>query len=284
MNFNFTTLRPLLTCKDHMVSGENFDLLHNSEYDLLVTSPKPTAEKLSEYYKSDDYISHTDSKKTLFDKVYQLVKSIMLKKKIGLLENYFPQKGRVLDIGAGTGDFLKAAKNSGWETHGAEPNKKARELARQKEIILNEHTESFPDSNFDAITMWHVLEHVPDLEKQLQEIDRLLKKDGTIFVAVPNFKSFDAEHYQEFWAAYDVPRHLWHFSKTSISKLFKKVNFELEEIVPLKFDAYYVSLLSEKHKTGKSNFAKAFWIGFRSNQKAKRTNAYSSLIYVLKRH
>lgn len=284
MDFDLTNLHPFLTCKDHMVSGENFDLLHNSEYDLLVTSPKPTAEKLSEYYKSDDYISHTDSKKTLFDKVYQLVKSIMLKKKIGLLEKHFPQKGKVLDIGAGTGDFLKMAKNSGWKIHGAEPNKKARELARQKKIILNEHTENFPDSNFDAITMWHVLEHIPDLEKQLQELDRLLKKDGTIFVAVPNFKSYDAEHYQEFWAAYDVPRHLWHFSKTSISKLFKKTNFELEEIAPLKFDAYYVSLLSEKHKTGKSNVAKAFWTGFRSNQKAKRTNAYSSLIYVLKRH
>src|SRR5699024_4600730 len=136
---------------------------------------------------------------------------------------------------------------------------------------------------FDVISMWHVLEHVPDLEKQLNELDRLLKKNGVLFIAVPNFKSYDAEHYQEFWAAYDVPRHLWHFSKTSISKIFDEFGFEIVATHPLKFDSYYVSLLSEKHKTGKSNFVKAFWTGFRSNSKAKRTNQYSSMIYVLKR-
>lgn len=284
MNLELSNSRHFLTCKDRTVSGESFDLLYSAEYDLLVTSPKPKPEKLPEYYQSDAYISHTDSSKTFFDQVYQWVKSMMLKKKIGLLENHFPQKGNVLDIGAGTGDFLKSAKNSGWEIHGAEPSKKARELACKKEIVLTENTEGFSGSTFDVITMWHVLEHVPDLEKQLQELDRLLKPNGKLIIAVPNFKSYDAKHYRQFWAAYDVPRHLWHFSKAAISKIFKEFQFELIETHPLKFDAYYVSLLSEKHKTGKPNVAKAFWTGFRSNQKAKRTNAYSSLIYVLKRH
>lgn len=283
MDFDYENFQPFLTCKDYTVSGESFDLLYSAEYDLLVTSPKPNTEKLSEYYKSEAYISHTDSTKTFFDQVYQWVKSFMLKKKIELLEKHFPKKGKVLDIGAGTGDFLKAAKNSGWEIYGAEPNKKARELAHQKEVHLNEHTENFSDSNFDAISMWHVLEHVPDLEKQLRELDRLLKSNGKLIIAVPNFKSFDAKHYQKFWAAYDVPRHLWHFSRTAISKIFGEIGFEVIETHPLKFDSYYVSLLSEKYKTGRSNLPKAFWTGFRSNMQAKRTKEYSSLIYVLKR-
>ena len=283
MDFDCAHLRLFLTCKDHMVSNENFDLLHHEEYDLLTTSPKPNSEKLSDYYKSEAYISHTDSKKTFLDKVYQQVRSVMLKKKIELLEKHLPQKGKVLDLGAGTGDFLQTAKKNAWEIEGIEPNEKARKIAEEKQVFLKTESKSFAGSAFDVISMWHVLEHVPDLEKQLNELDRLLKKNGVLFIAVPNFKSYDAEHYQEFWAAYDVPRHLWHFSKTSISKIFDEFGFEIVATHPLKFDSYYVSLLSEKHKTGKSNFVKAFWTGFRSNSKAKRTNQYSSMIYVLKR-
>lgn len=283
MNFNFTDLRPFLTCKDHTVSGENFDLLYHAEYDLLLTSPKPTREKLSEYYKSDDYISHTDSKKTFLEKVYQSVKSIMLRKKIRILEKHCPQKGSLLDIGAGTGDFLKTAKHSGWEIHGVEPNEKAGKLAQQKGVFLNKKTEVLPDSKFDVITMWHVLEHVPDLEKQLTELSRLLKKDGVLLIAVPNFKSYDATYYKEFWAAYDVPRHLWHFSKTSISKIFDAFNFDLVETLPLKYDAYYVSLLSEKNKFGRNTYFRAIRTGFLSNWKAKSSKQHSSHIYVLKK-
>ncbi|MCY1240886.1 Methyltransferase domain protein [compost metagenome] len=130
--------------------------------------------------------------------------------------------------------------------------------------------------------MWHVLEHVPNLEDQIKELKRLLKPNGSIIIAVPNFKSYDANHYKEFWAAYDVPRHLWHFSKTAIHKLFQKENIELVKILPMKFDSFYVSLLSEKYKTGKMNFVKAFFVGLKSNWKAKRNFEYSSHIYVLK--
>lgn len=276
-------LQHYLTCTDHLVSGEKFELLHDPEMDWLVTSPQPPVEKLPEYYQSEDYISHTDSKKSIVDRIYQVVKSIMLKRKTRLLESYFPQKGNLLDIGAGTGDFLNAAKKSGWEIHGVEPNEKAREIAQEKNIALYKNTGNFHQEQFDVITMWHVFEHVPDLEKQILELDRLLKKDGILIIAVPNFKSHDAKHYREFWAAYDVPRHLWHFSKTSVEKLFGEFGFELVKTLPLKFDSYYVSLLSERHKTGKSNFIKAFQRGFLSNQKAKSSGEYSSHIYVLKR-
>jgi len=138
------------------------------------------------------------------------------------------------------------------------------------------------DHSFDVITMWHVLEHVPDLDAQLHSLKRLLKPEGTVIIAVPNFKSYDAHHYQSFWAAYDVPIHLWHFSKIAIEKLFAQQAMQLVKVLPMKFDSYYVSLLSEKYKTGKMNYVKALWIGWRSNVRAKQTKEYSSHIYVLK--
>lgn len=279
----FENLQPFFSCKDHLVSGEEFNLLYSEEFDLLLTSPKPSEEKLPNYYKSDAYISHTDSSETIFDKIYQQVKSVMLKKKASLMRKYHPEKGSVLDIGAGTGDFLKTTKAHGWESNGVEPSKGARKKASEKGISIAKNSADFPDEYFDAISMWHVLEHVSDLEVQLNELSRLLKKDGTLFIAVPNFKSYDAKHYKEFWAAYDVPRHLWHFSKKSISKLFQAFHFEVVEIVPLKFDAYYVSLLSEKNKTGKQHYFRAFFNGFLSNLKANTSKEHSSHIYVLKR-
>ncbi len=250
---------------------------------MLVTAPQPSAEILPQYYQSEDYISHTDSKKSIIDRLYQVVKAIMLKRKIRLLETFYPQKGNILDIGAGTGDFLKAAQKSGWKIHGIEPNEKARKVAENKNISLNKDTKKFHEGQFEVITLWHVLEHIPDLKNQIAELERLLKKDGVLIIAVPNFKSYDAKYYKEFWAAYDVPRHLWHFSKNAIETLFGAADFKLIKTLPLKFDSYYVSLLSEKNKSGKSNFLKAFQIGWMSNLKAHSSGEYSSLIYILKK-
>ncbi|MFD0863170.1 class I SAM-dependent methyltransferase [Sungkyunkwania multivorans] len=272
-----------LSCKDHTVSGEIFQLLKNKELDMLVTSPKPTAEKLPSYYQSEDYISHTDAKRSIFEKVYHLVKKYALAKKVRTITRYQKQKGQLLDIGAGTGDFLREAKKRGWDIAGIEPDEQARALAGKKGIELQKNTQHLDDECFDAITMWHVLEHVPDLEKQILELKRLLKKDGTIFIAVPNFNSYDANHYKEFWAAYDVPRHLWHFSKKSIAILFEKYQMQIIQILPMKFDAYYVSLLSEKYKTGKMNTIKAFLTGVKSNLTATSSGEYSSLIYIIEK-
>ena len=283
MAIEFKTTSTYLTCRDHTFSGETFQLLQVPEYEMLLTSPQPSSAELPKYYHSEEYISHTDSRKTFLDKMYQAVKSIMLRRKLKLLAKRHPKKGNLLDIGAGTGDFLKEAKKHSWKTFGTELNENATKIAKGKGIKLQTETTNFPEKKFDVITMWHVLEHVPDLEKQIAELDRLLKNEGTLFIAVPNFKSFDAEHYGKFWAAYDVPRHLWHFSQKSIVKLFAKFNFEIQESVPLKFDAYYVSLLSEKYKSGKGGFLKAMWIGFLSNWKANSSKECSSHVYVLKR-
>lgn len=271
-----------LTVKDNSVSKETFELLHDENLDMLITSPKPEEDKLGKYYESDDYISHTDGKRSLFEKAYHFIKNIALKNKLSLINNLNASKGSLLDIGAGTGDFLLVAKDNGWKSIGIEPSEKARTIAKSKGVELKSSLSEFENHSFDVITMWHVLEHVPNLDEQIQELKRLVKPNGSIVIAVPNFKSYDANYYKEFWAAYDVPRHLWHFSKTAIEKLFAKEDLELVKILPMKFDSFYVSLLSEKYKTGKMNYLKAFSIGLKSNLKAKNNFEFSSHIYVIK--
>jgi len=271
-----------LTVKDNSVSKENFELLYDETLDMLITSPQPDENNLPKYYESDDYISHTDGKRSLFEKAYHFVKDIALKNKLSLINDLNKSTGSLLDIGAGTGDFLLVAKNNGWNATGIEPSEKAKSIAKSKGVELKTNLSDFQNNSFDVITMWHVLEHVPNLENQIKELKRLIKPNGSIIIAVPNFKSYDANHYKEFWAAYDVPRHLWHFSKTAIRKLFEKEDLELVKILPMKFDSFYVSLLSEKYKTGKMNYIKAFSIGLKSNLKAKKNFEYSSHIYVLK--
>jgi ubiquinone/menaquinone biosynthesis C-methylase UbiE len=279
---NFSTEKVFINVKDYSVSGENFDLLLDEELQLLKTHPQPSLQDLPKYYESDDYISHTDGKRSLFEKAYHFIKRKAIRDKVNLITSLQPQKGTLLDIGAGTGDFLQEAKNKNWNCTGIEPNEKAKSIAIGKGVSFAESLEALENQSFDVITMWHVLEHVPDLEKQIQELKRLLKPTGTILIAVPNFKSFDAQHYGKFWAAYDVPRHLWHFSKIAIDKLFARENMKLVKVLPMIFDSFYVSLLSEKYKNGKMNFVKGFVIGLRSNLKAKRNLEYSSHIYVIK--
>jgi 2-polyprenyl-3-methyl-5-hydroxy-6-metoxy-1,4-benzoquinol methylase len=271
-----------LTVTDYSVSKEIFDLYHDENLDMLITSPQPSLDTLGKYYESVDYISHTDSKRSLFEKAYHFVKNIALKNKLNLINSMQPGKGRILDIGAGTGDFLSVAKQDGWQTVGVEPSDKAKAIAKNKGVSFVEQTAELESHSFDIITMWHVLEHVPNLDNQIKELKRLLKANGTLIVAVPNFKSFDAKYYGKFWAAYDVPIHFWHFSKNAIKMLFEKEKMQLVKILPMKFDSFYVALLSEKYKTGKMNFIKAFFIGLQSNWKAEKNLEYSSHIYILK--
>ena len=277
--------KTVLTVKDHSVSGEEFQLLHNKELEMLETFPQPRGEKLSDYYKSEDYISHTDAKRNLFERVYHIIRNIAIRKKVKLIDTFSDSSKKLLDIGCGTGDFLQEAKNKGWNVKGIEPNKDARALANSKtnnQVFDAEELLNFKKNSFDIITLWHVLEHLPKLDEQLDIFKKLLRPNGALIIAVPNHKSFDASYYKSFWAAYDVPRHLWHFSQASIKSLFQRRKMKVIKILPMKFDSYYVSFLSEKYKTGKMNFIKAFWIGLRSNIKAKSSGEYSSLIYVVK--
>lgn len=278
-------MKTYLKVKDYSVSGEEFYLLHNEKYDMLETFPKPSNKKLPEYYNSDDYISHSDSSRNLFEKAYHFIRSISLKRKVSLINSCGIKEKHLLDVGCGTGDFLELAKQKGWTITGIEPNPKAREIANLKTdglVFDAGDLLNFKKHSFDVITLWHVLEHLPELEKQISIFKSLLKHDGTLVVAVPNYNSYDAKYYKVFWAAYDVPRHLWHFSKMSISNLFAKQKMRIKSIEPLKFDAFYVSLLSEKYKSGWMNVFNAMRVGLFSNIKAKKSGEYSSLIYIIK--
>lgn len=275
-----------LKVKDHSISGEDFQLLYNSELDMLETFPQPEAEKLSDYYKSEDYISHTDTKRNLLEKVYHVVRHISLRRKLKLINSFNADQKTLLDIGCGTGDFLEVAQKDNWIITGIEPNEQARVIANLKtnnSVFNTETLVNLKPNSFDVITLWHVLEHLPDLEMHTALFESLLKTNGTLVIAVPNFRSYDANHYKIFWAAYDVPRHLWHFSKSSIEQLFRREKMKLVKTLPMVFDAYYVSLLSEKYKSGFMNPFKAFWIGFMSNRKAKSSKEYSSQIYIIKK-
>ena len=275
-------LQPFLSCKDYTVSGESYEVMINQSYEMLVTSPVPV--DLENYYESEDYISHTDSKKSVFDKVYHGVKNYTLKKKLRLINSFKTEEKNLLDIGAGTGDFLNVCKNKGWSISGVEPNINAINIAAGKGVFLKEELSELKDEKFNVITLWHVLEHVENLKEYIATLKQMLSKNGRIIVAVPNYKSYDAKYYKEYWAAFDVPRHLWHFSQCSIHKLFSEVEMIVVDTLPMKFDSYYVSLLSEKYKSGKMNPIKGFYRGLLSNLKASSNSEYSSLIYVIKNH
>ena len=276
----------IFTVKDHAVSGESFELHENSQYGYLETTPQPNDDVLGDYYNSVDYISHTDSSRNFFEKCYQFVRKIALRKKITLI-NSLPLEGRcILDIGCGTGDFLQLANKHNWRINGVEPNIDARAIANKKTNNAVHHIaqlDYYSAQCFDVITLWHVLEHVPDLNSYISRLHKLLKDNGRLIVAVPNYKSYDAFYYKSFWAGFDVPRHLWHFDQNSMSNLFNKNNMHLEAIAPMRFDAFYVSLLSEKYKTGKMNYLRALYVGLLSNLKANRTKEFSSLIYIIKK-
>lgn len=269
--------------KDYVVSGEEFTLRYDEHRKMFVTHPQPKIETLPSYYKSENYISHTDAKTSFIDKIYQAVKGFSVDKKVKLVTKYQPSKGLLLDIGCGTGDFLAKAKEKGWTIAGVEPNEEARARSAQKGILSKEELALVTATDFNVITLWHVLEHLPNLESQIETIVQMLSSDGVLVIAVPNYNSYDAKHYKNFWAAYDAPRHLWHFSKASIETLFKPHNFEIVKIKPMWFDSFYVSLLSEKYKTGKSNFFKAMLVGGWSNIVGCFKKEYSSHIYILKR-
>ncbi len=272
--------------KDFSVSGECFSLIPDKAYGFLKTEPQPEISKLPEYYTSENYISHTDAKRNTMEKVYHWVRKISIQRKLKIMHQFSKKENRkLLDFGCGTGSFLVAAKQQNWNVVGVEPNEKARNLANKKvnnQVLTLQELEQVKENSFDVITLWHVLEHLPNLDYHINLFQKLLKPDGTLLIAVPNYKSFDANYYKQYWAAYDVPRHLWHFSSDAIKKLFTAKKMKVFKTYPMLFDAYYVSLLSEYYKTGKQNKLKAFYIGTLSNLKAKRSGAYSSLLFCIK--
>lgn len=274
-----------ISAKDHNVSNDVFDIVSCNDCGFRFTNPKPSEKTIGNYYQSKNYISHTSSKKGLFNIVYHTIRNYQISRKEKVINLYNKNNTKkLLDFGSGTGEFLNFCQNKGWETFGVEPEKKAANFAQEKYNLNIKNTSNFfsnKEESYDVITLWHVLEHVYDLEKYLLQLQNKLNKDGILVLGLPNSNSHDALYYKKYWAAWDLPIHLYHFTKEDIKSVAKKFGFELVKVKPLLFDSFYISMLSEQ-KRGQSKLL-GMWRGLISNFKAKKTNEYSSHIYILRK-
>jgi 2-polyprenyl-3-methyl-5-hydroxy-6-metoxy-1,4-benzoquinol methylase len=286
---NASESKAFIKCTDYTVSKELFTIVVCSVCNFKYTNPRPKSDEIGKYYESEEYVSHSNTSKGLINKIYKSVRKYALSKKVSLINKYIINSNEksVFDIGCGTGEFLNACKLNGWNTIGIEPNKSARNLGKTNyslNIFEEDYLDQLKDKSFDIITMWHVLEHVHELNNKIDQLRRLLKDDGTIIIAVPNCDSKDAEIYTDKWAAYDVPRHLYHFVPDSMNLLLKNHTLNIIKKLPMIFDSFYVSMLSEKYKLGKVNLVSAIINGLKSNIKASKNDVnYSSIIYIVKK-
>jgi SAM-dependent methyltransferase len=283
---NSDKLKNIFPVKDYLQSGKKFMITECADCTLRFTQDAPDQEHIGAYYKSEDYISHTNTDKGLVNHLYQKVRNITMKQKAGIIKKYTGiQNGSLLDVGCGTGHFLHAMFRQGWKVAGLEPDADARAMAQQLydvEIKPSHEIFSLREKQFQAITLWHVLEHVHQLHEYVAQLKNLLAADGRLFIAVPNYTSRDAKIYKQCWAAYDVPRHLYHFSPQSFNVLMQQHGLKIIKHLPMWFDSFYVSLLSSKNQSGKTNFANALLHGLSSNMNALRNvKECSSIIYVM---
>jgi len=279
-------IKTIFSAKDYTVSGEAFTIVECNSCLLRFTQDVADAATMAPFYKSENYISHTNSSKGLINRIYQSVRKRTLRQKRKLVEMTTGVKaGHLLDVGSGTGAFVNEMKLFGWQVTGLEPGTKAKAIAKQLyQVELKDANEFYqlPAGSFDAITLWHVLEHVHDLSGYVRHLKALLKENGKLFIAVPNYTSKDAAIYKEFWAGYDVPRHLYHFSPRSMKVLIEKNGLQLLQHKPMWYDSFYISLLSSKYKNGRVNLIAAFVNGLRSNFTAKGdVKKCSSVIYII---
>jgi SAM-dependent methyltransferase len=274
-------------CIDHFISKEVFEISKCSTCSFEFTTGYPEETEIGSYYESDDYISHSDTSIGFSNKMYHLARNLMLRKKRSIIENVTLKKGSLLDIGSGTGHFANTMKKAGWLVKGIEINEKARDLSVSKfglEIISPDSINTLKRNSFDCITLWHVLEHFHDPFKYFSDVFHLLKPGGLCLVALPNCVSYDAEYYGSNWAAYDVPRHLWHFNPDTFGLFLEKTGFVMENLMNLPLDVFYISILSERYKGSRSAFitgmTKALLFAFLS---AFRKRKSSSIIYILRK-
>ena len=265
---------------DHFLSKETFELVETEVPGVLKTSPIPS--DLGRYYESKDYISHHQDSGSLKEKIYKKLQKVNLNFKRNILAKELPKDANVLDYGCGAGEFLKYIETD-FTTFGYEPSTAARQLAIQKFTktkVINDLS-VIADQSLDAITLWHVLEHIDNQDDILNLFHNKLKPNGLLIIAVPNHTSYDAKRYKEFWAAYDVPRHIYHFSKNGMGILMNNEKWNLKYTRPLLLDSFYISMLSEKYKKSPIFWLKGFIFGAISNFKAVKTGEFSSLIYVI---
>lgn len=281
-----TGINPVLKARDHTVSREEFSIWECSSCGLRFTQDVPGPAAIYRYYQSENYISHSNISRGLVNRLYQQVRKRTLKGKRKLVRRVTGKmNGSLLDIGSGTGAFVHAMRSAGWEVTGLEPDPGARKMAKETFGVDLQDAEALfllEAERYDLISLWHVLEHVHELHRYVEQIKTLLKDSGRILVAVPNYTSKDASVYKEYWAAWDVPRHLYHFSPDAIKVLMERHGLKILGYKPMWYDSFYISMLSSRYRNGTMNLAAAFLNGLRSNfgawQDVKRC---SSVIYII---
>ena len=276
----------IINTKDYLVTGESFKISLDERTGVLKTTPTPNSESLKKYYQTKRYTSYTSTPKTAIERAYVFVRKTRMAKKIKKILNMLNDKGSLLDYGCGTGDFLLKAKNAGLSVAGIEPHQKAREAATIKtgvKVFSSKESAETNSNKYDIITLWHSLEHVLDLEQTVVFLKNKLNPEGKIVVAAPNHNSFDAKYYRDKWAAYDTPRHMWHFDQTSIEKVFGSCGLVLIEKKTSFWDAFYVSILSEKYKKSAFPYIKGAIIGKLSNFLSFFNGESSAITYVFSR-
>ena len=269
--------------QDFLTTNEKFKIIEDKETRVLKTTPTPKEEDLPSYYSSEAYASHQERANTPVLWAYMRVRKIAMKSKIKLISTFSTKTGALLDFGCGLGGFLSATHAKGWTSYGIEPHQKAKTKAKKisgREVYSTIGEAQKTNKKYDVITLWHSLEHVVGLGKTIRFLYNSTKKEGKVVVAVPNHQSFDAKHYKNFWAAYDTPRHIWHFDQKSITNVFKKQGFFLERKRLMMWDAFYISILSEKNKRSRAIYFKAAVIGVISNFLSLFTGESSSITYV----
>ena len=272
----------LYKVRDHLVSQESFDVYWDEKEQFGWTDFKNTSD-LSAYYQSEEYYSHQEQPKTFLQKIYSFARGLMFHYKHNIISPFLFKGASILDVGSGTGDFLSFMNSNGYEVTGVENNPKASLISKKNDIKIHENISELSNNSFDLITLWHVLEHLPDPEEILKKIFNLLNKSGHLIIAVPNVYSLDKDYYCANWAGFDVPRHLWHFSTPFLINFARKYNFELIRTRPLLLDALYISFLSEKNKGSRFSFLRGIVKGVYFNACALRSGRYSSLVYVFKK-
>jgi len=284
---NSKNIQAALATMDYSISKEAFDIFDCMDCSFRFTQSIPSPETIGPYYNSEVYISHSDTKEGFVNRVYHTARDLMLNRKRKLVQS-LTQGKRLLDVGSGTGYFLDHMKRNGYQVKGIEIDSDARQATKKKFGIEVAEPSSLLNGELkekvEVVTMWHVLEHLHDLHGYMKSIHHQLTEDGFLLIAVPNHASYDAQYYKKLWAAYDVPRHLWHFTPKTIAQLANKNGFEVVSQKRLPLDPFYNALLSEQYKGNKLALLSGGVVGGISLLKSYlNADKSTSPIYILKK-